>query len=938
MAAGRFIVGPYFPARNRDGALVGGALLYVYENGTTTKSTIYSDESLSTLSPNPAVANSSGQFPPVWAEAGTADDPTPFTVMVTGPDGESLGNPSTFTDFYPSLNWTNSEISLAEAAATAAEGFADDAEVAAALSVEALADIITIAAGSPESPSIANKANLNGGNVTGANAVAFREAIGAASETDIESVQEAVQTLQESQDAGYVGYVTWAELQANTSQDDGAVGTVFGPDAGTHTDPVVGGTVDNEGAYRYSTSPAGWQRVGDTQSVQAEYWASEAAASAASIGTTLIDSNMAEALVYEQPNIVPLAINAGTGSPWTLTSCLAAWNSASGVPAWEFTASSSGAAAVAYVDIPVSLLGGATTFSVSAIALYLNAATVSGSSFAALDIRQRSAAGADIVNTTINLVEGTTDGGFSTPQRAASSAIAVNGSTATIRIRLTFRDVSGVRVLRIRDFLLAPGPNTYYRPPPPVVEPQGFVAGANDQVAYLTGLVSTLLTSVAYSAVSVPAGLAWNFTAYPFRVVNAGSGYSIAFNYRGLIDPRVWSGPAYHVDVATGSDNNAGLGDYDGDFAQATKSISQAVRLGNASAAPYRIIVKAGLYDAVYGICASTAIGGAANVRTTQACSIVAYGGRVVHSAHIDETWSADTGTTYKTAQTVGGWVLDLLANDTDGEAGAPLAYATSLANCRATPGTWWFESGQLYVTRGDGAAVTNANTRVLLWLNNATFDATTKDVYIKGFDFRGGRYAALDFADLTTVAARDQVVDDCTVKYAGKPGSEAPAFTIDRTIGCCFIRNSSGSRGSTDVWNFHANGVGSNLTWIMDDCTGSNPGFYSGTSCNAVTPHEGAVGLVVGGTFTGGNGATFHAIQTSKTFVIGASFSGSTQATPEEFKVSNSASAWIADCVISSTARALRADGGTIYKSLTYPNTITGTEVADSGGTITTY
>lgn len=39
---------------------------------------------------------------------------------------------------------------------------------------------------------------------------------------------------------------------------------VLDTDAGTHTDPVAGGTVSNGGRYSWSTSPAGWRRIGDT--------------------------------------------------------------------------------------------------------------------------------------------------------------------------------------------------------------------------------------------------------------------------------------------------------------------------------------------------------------------------------------------------------------------------------------------------------------------------------------------------------------------------------------------------------------------------------------------------------------------------------------------------------------------------------------------------
>jgi len=56
-------------------------------------------------------------------------------------------------------------------------------------------------------------------------------------------------------------YGTYAAASAASHVAGDAV-IVFG-DAGTHTDPVVGGTVQNEGVYIYSASPAGLERVED---------------------------------------------------------------------------------------------------------------------------------------------------------------------------------------------------------------------------------------------------------------------------------------------------------------------------------------------------------------------------------------------------------------------------------------------------------------------------------------------------------------------------------------------------------------------------------------------------------------------------------------------------------------------------------------------------
>lgn len=192
MAAGRFVVPPYFPARNRDFNLLAGALLYVYQNETTTKANIYTDEALTVLSSNPVVANSSGQFPAVYAEAGTEASPVLYSVSVTTSTGASPGNPFNFDNYRPSVDWETAALALAEAAAESAETSAaeaavsaDEAEAAAVLTAADLAAIEAIAAGSPDAPSIVNKANRDGSNLTGSEPSQFLAAIGGVSTTSL---------------------------------------------------------------------------------------------------------------------------------------------------------------------------------------------------------------------------------------------------------------------------------------------------------------------------------------------------------------------------------------------------------------------------------------------------------------------------------------------------------------------------------------------------------------------------------------------------------------------------------------------------------------------------------------------------------------------------------------------------------------------------------
>lgn len=131
MAAGRVVLSEFMPARDRNDRLVSGALLNVYQNRTTTKATIYTNAAMTTPLANPVAANASGQFPAIWAERGSLAVPVLYTLSVTGASGESIGNPSVFDDFQPSV-----DDAAAESAANAAAANAT-AQIAASLAAGA---------------------------------------------------------------------------------------------------------------------------------------------------------------------------------------------------------------------------------------------------------------------------------------------------------------------------------------------------------------------------------------------------------------------------------------------------------------------------------------------------------------------------------------------------------------------------------------------------------------------------------------------------------------------------------------------------------------------------------------------------------------------------------------------------------------------------------
>lgn len=70
MAAGRLVFVGYMPAIDPDGVPYPDAKFTVFVNQTTTLAVVYADEALTTPLANPVLADSSGQFPPVWQDDG----------------------------------------------------------------------------------------------------------------------------------------------------------------------------------------------------------------------------------------------------------------------------------------------------------------------------------------------------------------------------------------------------------------------------------------------------------------------------------------------------------------------------------------------------------------------------------------------------------------------------------------------------------------------------------------------------------------------------------------------------------------------------------------------------------------------------------------------------------------------------------------------------
>lgn len=90
---------------------------------------------------------------------------------------------------------------------------------------------------------------------------------------------------------------SWSDLSGETGSP-GASAIIF-EDPGTHTDPVVGGTVANAGIYQWSASPAGWERIADTEAARADAFAGQASGFADDAATAKTGAETAQGLAED---------------------------------------------------------------------------------------------------------------------------------------------------------------------------------------------------------------------------------------------------------------------------------------------------------------------------------------------------------------------------------------------------------------------------------------------------------------------------------------------------------------------------------------------------------------------------------------------------------------------------------------------------------------
>lgn len=407
--------------------------------------------------------------------------------------------------------------------------------------------------------------------------------------------------------------------------------------------------------------------------------------------------------------------------------------------------------------------------------------------------------------------------------------------------------------------------------------------------------------------VALPAGFGWDTGRFPLDIMWSAAGYRTRLDPRDLVDPGIWSGAAFHVDVQTGSDTNSGLGNGDGDFAQAKRTIHAAFSAGNATAAPYRVIVKSGDYE-------ESAFTKNGNVEPDQPVAILGWGGTVRYrTGPFTVSWT-NQGATF--SSTVSG-VKRVFRTDILTEHGLyrELVAAGDLGECQATPDSWVSDAGSLHVNVGQ--APQPGDIAVLRGFHGARFLTHARDLYLENIHCEGGITGALH---CDAAAARNVVAVGCSFRYSApsNPSNPLDAVQLRRTDGLAAFFGCDASGGAEDGWSFHEDG-NPGLHVLMQGCTGRANGAFSATSCNAFTTHDGVRSIDLDGVYgwTRG-GSEVHCIQTTQSWFAGTRATArDVDGTSVAFKCSNAAQMWLqqtsADAAEATVNHAIEANGGTV-------------------------
>lgn len=445
------------------------------------------------------------------------------------------------------------------------------------------------------------------------------------------------------------------------------------------------------------------------------------------------------------------------------------------------------------------------------------------------------------------------------------------------------------------------------------------------------GLGVALQTAMqAERPVPLPSGLGWDSARFPLSVRKRGTRYRAQLSPRDLVDPAIWSGAAIHVDGIAGDDANTGLGGFDGHFADAKRTIHAAFVAGNATAAPYRVIVKPGEYE-------ESAFTRNGNEEPGQPVAILGWGGPVRYRTGPFEIDWSDAGGSYAAPISAVRRVFraDLL---TPQGGYREMVRQGDLASVQAVPDSWTDLDGMLHVNIGGEPGPRDIV--AIRSFHGARFLVHSDDLFLEDIHCEGGITGALH---CDASATRNVVAVNCSFRYSApsNPANPLDAVQLRRTNGLAAFFSCEASGGAEDGWSFHEDG-NPGLHVLMQDCSGIENGAGVAVSCNGFTTHDGVRSIDLNGRYGWSRyGTEVHCIQATRSWFAGTravarDIDGSSTA----FKCSNQSVMWVQDTVADAAGAgvnlSIEANGGNVYTRR--HATLSGSVAVSNGGSVTPF
>ena len=472
----------------------------------------------------------------------------------------------------------------------------------------------------------------------------------------------------------------------------------------------------------------------------------------------------------------------------------------------------------------------------------------------------------------------------------------------------------------------------------------GPLTGAALDAAYAPLAGSTETTS------TLPVGLGWDQANYPVTpsITVSASGDSkgsIGVTAAEFFDifSTARSAPAatYYVST-TGSDASNGL-----TAGTAFRSIGKAIVSGNAAGVPTLVKIAGGDYERAYAFDATAGYYPQVDMAFVNTSLT---GVRVVAGVWDAATGFAVDGThanTYSKVVANCTRVLDLTRKNRFGNF-TELTPVTSAARANITPDSWYCDGTKLYINRGDGAAVTNTNTRYFRDAPNLRVQSQV-NVFLDGIDLQGSGSSYSVFhvnsATVTTpIDAYALVANNSTFRYGGAAGAVAGrGFAAVNWYGIMAAFGCSADANANDGFGLH-NPQSGPAYLLTVNCNARDNG-RGNQSVNAFTVHEACRGIDIAGVFEESRGGAVHNIADSLCYLLGTTVindlgdSGAGGGIPPvAFRAAQNAVIW------AERTRAIMPSGTFAYQAVDIPSVVHTRNIApvrqpNSGaGTIDTY